>query len=364
MPEGNIQDDSYRTQGRPCGNLQTTGIENNQTPINPAQTIIKNSRLYRLAKNGGYYPDRRKRVILTCLTCGASFERTPSDVKERNYCSAHCQAISSYKRKCSSDWHKSYWSIPHPERAKKISTSLKEGFSSGRIPILRHKHTELAKQRMSIIQKRRFEYPDERRKTAEATKKAMHRPEVRTKYLDGLKRRRIPENTEKIRREKISKTETQQWSEMTSEQRNKRIRAVMSGCSLKEMNRFEKETLRILNARYPANWTYSGDKSVVINGKVPDFININGQKKAILCNGIYWHLWRRYGKGFTFAELKAVKRFIEYKERKPYESVGFKVFFIWEDELLFERKKILSNLDFFARGNQNPQKSRFRPTVL
>lgn len=45
----------------------------------------------------------------------------------------------------------------------------------------------------------------------------------------------------------------------------------------------------ILNSLYPGEWKFVGDGQVVINGKCPDFINVNGQKKIIELFGDYWH---------------------------------------------------------------------------
>lgn len=36
-------------------------------------------------------------------------------------------------------------------------------------------------------------------------------------------------------------------------------------------------------------WKFTGDFSFMINGKNPDFTNINGQKKLIELFGDYWH---------------------------------------------------------------------------
>lgn len=63
-----------------------------------------------------------------------------------------------------------------------------------------------------------------------------------------------------------------------------------------------------------------------INGKFPDFTNINGQKKVILLNGTFWHT--------KFAGREKLSRQeIEELERKPYKEFGYSVLHIWEDEL-------------------------------
>ena len=45
----------------------------------------------------------------------------------------------------------------------------------------------------------------------------------------------------------------------------------------------------LLNELFPKEYKYVGDGDVWINGKNPDFINCNGQKKIVEVYGDYWH---------------------------------------------------------------------------
>lgn len=54
-------------------------------------------------------------------------------------------------------------------------------------------------------------------------------------------------------------------------------------------NKPETVILNLLNSLYPDEWKYTGDFSFTINGKSPDFVNCNGQKKIIELFGDYWH---------------------------------------------------------------------------
>jgi very-short-patch-repair endonuclease len=45
----------------------------------------------------------------------------------------------------------------------------------------------------------------------------------------------------------------------------------------------------ILQLNFPGEWKYVGDGSFVIDGKNPDFININGKKAIIELFGEFWH---------------------------------------------------------------------------
>jgi hypothetical protein len=65
-------------------------------------------------------------------------------------------------------------------------------------------------------------------------------------------------------------------------------RKMMKAWKLKP-NKPEILVMRLLDEMYPGEWKYTGDFSVTINGKCPDFVNCNGQKKCIELFGDYWH---------------------------------------------------------------------------
>lgn len=51
----------------------------------------------------------------------------------------------------------------------------------------------------------------------------------------------------------------------------------------------EKSLILFLNTNFPNEWRYVGDYKFWIEGKNPDFININGRKAIIEYNGYYRH---------------------------------------------------------------------------
>lgn len=55
------------------------------------------------------------------------------------------------------------------------------------------------------------------------------------------------------------------------------------------MNKQEERMGRLLESLFPCEWKFVGNGEVIIAGKCPDFININGQKKIIELYGDYWH---------------------------------------------------------------------------
>lgn len=90
----------------------------------------------------------------------------------------------------------------------------------------------------------------------------------------------------------------------------------------------------ILNKNFPLEYKFVGDGQFILNGKCPDFLNVNGQKKLIELYGEYWH-----------------------KDENPQDRInyfreyGFETLVIWERELRDKNylKKTIS--DFNNREN-------------
>lgn len=76
----------------------------------------------------------------------------------------------------------------------------------------------------------------------------------------------------------------------------------------------------ILQRVFPGEWKYVGDGQVIIDGRNPDFINVNGKKAVIEMFGSYWH---------PIFDIARTRQF--------YDSYGFKNLIIWDDELANEQ---------------------------
>jgi hypothetical protein len=113
----------------------------------------------------------------------------------------------------------------------------------------------------------------------------------------------------KERRRKDSVRAKNQWKNPDFVSKQMKARGVMP-------NKTELWFQNFLNSLYPNEWKFVGDGQVIIAGKCPDFINVNGQKKIIELFGDYWH------------------RNQDPQDRidifKPY---GYKTLIIWENEL-------------------------------
>lgn len=120
------------------------------------------------------------------------------------------------------------------------------------------------------------------------------------------------------------------WSDISFKERM--LKAQRKGMAVRP-NKPETFLLNILNNIYPGEWKYTGDFSFIINGKNPDFTNINGKKKLIEMYGDYWH------KGQNPQDrIDLFKRF------------GWETLIIWEHELKSEDNVKSMISEFVTRG--------------
>lgn len=82
------------------------------------------------------------------------------------------------------------------------------------------------------------------------------------------------------------------WSEETRHKvqmnwRNEEYTKMMGRSTVRKPSKPEKHLIEFLNIHFPNEWKYVGDFKFWIEGRNPDFININGKKAIIEYNG-YW----------------------------------------------------------------------------
>jgi len=105
----------------------------------------------------------------------------------------------------------------------------------------------------------------------------LHTEEVAKKISKALKGKKHPDDV----RKKISATLKKLWRDDPEIARKCLV--------INSPNKCEKRLRSLLNKMYPGEWRFVGDGKVVIEGKCPDFINVNGQKKIIELFGERWH---------------------------------------------------------------------------
>ncbi len=128
---------------------------------------------------------------------------------------------------------------------------------------------------------------------------------------------------------KMSKAQKRLWADPSfhRKQQSKMAR----GSRLARPNKVECQLLGLLETLQPGDWKYVGDGSLVIAGKNPDFVNVNGKKLIIELFGDYWH------------------RNDNPKERAAvFSPFGFRTLVVWEKELK-NSSKLTNKIKKFAR---------------
>ena len=99
--------------------------------------------------------------------------------------------------------------------------------------------------------------------------------------------------------------------------REPQARAIIQGSTnMPRPNKMEQKLGRFLDNRFPGDWKYVGDGSVILGRKNPDFINVNGRKLIIELFGDYWH------EGEDPADRS-----------RAFEPYGFRTLVIWQSEM-------------------------------
>ncbi len=159
--------------------------------------------------------------------------------------------------------------------------------------------------RLTAIRQCQNSNPETIKKMQEATARIWSDPEFRRKNREARSRvAMLPEV-----RQNNSNAAKRRWKNPEYVRKQMRSRGVRP-------NKPEMELNSLLQDIYPNEWKYVGDGQVIIDGKCPDFININGKKQIIELFGDYWH--------------KGKKPEDRVKIFKPY---GYETMVIWEKEL-------------------------------
>jgi hypothetical protein len=232
--------------------------------------------------------------------------------------------------------------VNNPMTGRKASEETRKKLSVshlGKRPRLGHKSSDETKKKLSEVSKRRWQDPEYRKYHLEMNKGRTHSEETKSKMsraaigrIPGPEtRRKISEsNMGKIcsaeHREKVSKalrgrifSEDHRKKISESKKENFKDPEFCKKMGIAwgvKPNKPESLLLKLLERLYPGEWKYTGDFSFTINGKAPDFANINGQKKLIEFFGSYWH------EGDDPQDRIDV-----------FKSFGFDTLVIWENEM-------------------------------
>lgn len=179
---------------------------------------------------------------------------------------------------------------------------------------LGYRHTLVARTKMSFAQRGRI-YPPE---FGVKIKSRWLDPDYRDKTIKAMRL------AQQKRRRDISVISKHMWQ--NPEFKDRIVKASRLGMSL-HPNKPETVIMDMLESICPGEFKFVGDGQVIIAGKNPDFININGHKQIIELFGDYWH--GKMARCYEETEKGRIKLFKQY---------GFDTLVIWERELRVPNK--------------------------
>lgn len=115
------------------------------------------------------------------------------------------------------------------------------------------------------------------------------------------------------------------WASLSPEEKDERIlKSVSASAKANAVGPSGPELFLgfYLEKNFPGEWIYNGDGSqgVIIGGKIPDFVNVNGKKEVIEVFGTYWH---------SEDEVE--------EKKKHYKKFGFDCKVLWDYEFYFSK---------------------------
>jgi predicted DNA-binding protein YlxM (UPF0122 family)/G:T-mismatch repair DNA endonuclease (very short patch repair protein) len=139
-----------------------------------------------------------------------------------------------------------------------------------------------------------------------------------------------------IVRAKHSQRVKQMWANYIPEERDAHIQAIHKA-NYKKPTKPELQLANLLDTVFPNEWRYVGNGEIIIGGKNPDFINVNGKKQIIEVFGDWWHGEKKTGMSNKEVVESRIQSFAEY---------GFDTLVIWQRELK-QPKKVLAKISKF-----------------
>jgi hypothetical protein len=165
------------------------------------------------------------------------------------------------------------------------------------------------RKRLSEVHKGRHHSEETKRRIGRANK-GKHRSEEFGRRMSEIHKGKYPSAATRKRQ---SESHKKQWQDPAFKRRN--LEAIFKGLAARPTYP-ERQLDALLKELFHNEYKYVGDGQVIMAGKCPDFINVNGQKKIIELFGRRWHK--------TEDELTRVNTFAPF---------GYETLIVWSEEL-------------------------------
>lgn len=159
----------------------------------------------------------------------------------------------------------------------------------------RYTQTFMARRKMSATQKRLWQDPAYRQRMRKPTMSQTRLQELaywRVAYENENRLQEMRKTTKPLRPMPLYwqlLKEIQEGKRTIEEASREYTRRRMGGCQMKP-NRAERKLDAILQEICPDEFALNVKANImVLGGKIPDFVNVNGRKKLIELYGDYWH---------------------------------------------------------------------------
>ncbi len=147
----------------------------------------------------------------------------------------------------------------------------------------------------------------------------------------------------KMAKEKIGETSKEHWND--PQFREKTVRAQVKASFIRPTSA-ELILQKIINQVCPNEYLYNGDGKLTILGSIPDFINVNGQKKVIEMFGDYWHSQDVIGKSESDETTDKINK---------HAKLGYDCLIIWERELKNYNNVSEKIVNFHSKEHARPK---------
>ena len=196
---------------------------------------------------------------------------------------------------------------------KVLTDEHKKNISKGMIG---HKVSKKTRKKLSKVFKNRIIYWTDKISKANTGKVGYwHGKKFLKPHKDKLREAKCGIKLSEIQKKKISLKIKNYWMGLSKDEKAIKIKNILFANNVKP-NKIELRLYNIVNVLFPKEYKLNVKAGLILNGRIPDIINVNGQKKCIELFGNYWH------------RNDSVR-----KKKNHYKRLGWDCLVIWEREL-------------------------------